>query len=169
MNEFIAKSNKAAKAKTLAWHETLELHELVAFQSNALMQLKKTVPDVTDQALKSLYTTSIHAIEKNIKELISFFPRAPIPYEENLTRNDEGFYSGSLLGLAKTSVRSYAIAVTETATPELRDVLSKQLNAAVKWHGQVYNYMYQHGYYPSYDLKALIANDIKNAQKALTM
>jgi spore coat protein F len=30
----------------LAWHETLELHELVAAQSNALMKLKKAYPKV---------------------------------------------------------------------------------------------------------------------------
>lgn len=28
---------------TLAYHETLELHELVAFQSNALIKLKMSV------------------------------------------------------------------------------------------------------------------------------
>ena len=30
-------------ANTLAWHETLEIHELVAYQSNALMDLKMSV------------------------------------------------------------------------------------------------------------------------------
>lgn len=39
-------------------------------------------------------------------------------------RNDNlPFYSGDLLGLAKTSVAHYAIAITETATPSLRNVL----------------------------------------------
>ncbi len=32
----------------LAWHETLEIHELVAFQSIGLMKLKKAYPKVTD-------------------------------------------------------------------------------------------------------------------------
>ena len=30
-------------ANTLAWHETLEIHELVAYQSNALMDLKMSM------------------------------------------------------------------------------------------------------------------------------
>lgn len=29
--------------KTLAWHETLEIHELVASQSNGLMKLKMAI------------------------------------------------------------------------------------------------------------------------------
>jgi spore coat protein F len=73
-----------------------------------------------------------------------------------------------LLGLGKTSVRNYAIAITETATPELRMVLVKQLNGAIKMHEQVYNFMYAKGLYPSYDLEKLLQNDVKNAHKALS-
>ena len=32
----------------LAWHETLDLHELVAFQANGLIKLKKSVRNVPD-------------------------------------------------------------------------------------------------------------------------
>lgn len=32
--------------RTLAWHETLEMHELVAFQSNGLIKLKKMIREV---------------------------------------------------------------------------------------------------------------------------
>lgn len=34
--------------RTLAWHETLEMHELVAFQSNELIKLKKMIREVKD-------------------------------------------------------------------------------------------------------------------------
>lgn len=61
----------------LAWHETLDMHELVAFQTIGLIKLKR---------------------------------------------------AGDLLGMAKTLVRNYAIAITETATPKLREVLQKQIN-----------------------------------------
>lgn len=47
------------------------------------------------------------------------------------------FYAGDLLGLAKTSVRNYAIAITETATPRLREVLTRQINSAIQLHAQV--------------------------------
>ena len=39
--------------------------------------------------------------------------------------------------LAKTSVRNYAIAITETATPRLREVLTRQINSAIQLHAQV--------------------------------
>lgn len=154
---------------TLAYHESLELHELVAFQSNALIKLKSTVGKITDSDLKNLYIVSIKALENNIRELIRFFPKAPVREDEERPDIHTGFYAGDLLGLAKTAVRNYSIAITETATPILRQVLVKQINAAIEWHAQIYRYMYKNGLYPSYDLKKLITNDVNNAQKALNM
>ncbi|TYS08975.1 spore coat protein [Bacillus subtilis] len=155
--------------RTLAWHETLELHELVAFQAIGLIKLKKMIKEVKDPQLKQLYAVSIQAIEQNLRELLQFFPQAPMPREDEEERADNPFYSGDLLVLAKTSVRNYAIAITETATPQLRNVLVKQLNAAIKWHAQVFQYMYQRGYYPAYNLSELLKNDVRNAHKALSM
>ncbi|RPK03663.1 hypothetical protein EH11_00063 [Bacillus subtilis] len=155
--------------RTLAWHETLEMHELVAFQSNGLIKLKKMIREVKDPQLRQLYTVSIQGVEQNLRELLPFFPQAPHREDEEEERADNPFYSGDLLGFAKTSVRSYAIAITETATPQLRNVLVKQLNAAIQLHAQVYRYMYQHGYYPSYNLSELLKNDVRNANKAISM
>ncbi|MEC1402798.1 spore coat protein CotF [Bacillus subtilis] len=155
--------------RTLAWHETLEMHELVAFQSNGLIKLKKMIREVKDPQLRQLYTVSIQGVEQNLRELLPFFPQAPHREDEEEERADNPFYSGDLLGFAKTSVRSYAIAITETATPQLRNVLVKQLNAAIQLHAQVYRYMYQHGYYPSYNLSELLKNDVRNANRALSM
>lgn len=153
----------------LAWHETLELHELVAFQSIGLMKIKKALPEVTDPALKALYQQSIIAISNNLNELIRFYQMAPSADRVEVDRQEDlPFYAGDLLALAKTSVRNYAIAVTETATPMLREVLTKHLLAAVKLHGMVYQYMYQKGMYNSYDLTQLLQNDVNLAQKALS-
>ncbi|MGA5662971.1 spore coat protein [Bacillus bombysepticus] len=151
----------------LAWHETLELHELVAFQAIGLIKLKKSVRKVSDQTLQSIYINAINSIQKNLQELIQFYPYAPI--SQSYEREDLGFYAGDLLGLAKTAVRNYAIAITETATPRLREVLSRQLNAAIQLHAQVFYYMYEHGYYPSYDLNQLLKSDVHNVQKAIQM
>ncbi|MGK9162731.1 spore coat protein CotF [Bacillus subtilis] len=155
--------------RTLAWHETLEMHELVAFQSNGLIKLKKMIREVKDTQLRQLYNVSIQSVEQNLRELLPFFPQAPHREDEEEERADNPFYSGDLLGFAKTSVRSYAIAITETATPQLRNVLVKQLNAAIQLHAQVYRYMYQHGYYPSYNLSELLKNDVRNANRAISM
>lgn len=151
----------------LAWHETLELHELAVFQSNGLMALKKTMPQIQDPALRTIYGGAIQGVEQNLKELLQFYPSAPD--ERQSQRDLNAFYSGSLLGFAKTSVRNYAIAITETATPQLREVLQTHLLRAIQLHGKVYYYMYNNGYYPSYNLQQLLANDVKIAKNALSL
>lgn len=59
-----------------------------------------------------------------------------------------GFFAGDLLRMAKTFVRSYSIAVIETATPNLREVLTKQLVAGIQLNENVFSFMLQRGYYP---------------------
>lgn len=153
----------------LAWHETLELHELVAFQSNGLIMLKKTIKEVKDPALVKLYKECTKAIESNLKELIAFFPQTPALHHRQAKDPETGYFSGSLLGMAKTMVRNYAIAITETATPQLRQVLNKQLNTAVQLHASVFYFMYERSYYPSYNLEELLKNDLQNAKTALSL
>ena len=41
--------------KTLAWHESLEMHELVAFQAIGLMKLKTGLTNVKDPNLQRIY------------------------------------------------------------------------------------------------------------------
>lgn len=156
----------------LAWHETLDMHELVALQANSLIRLKQTLNAVTDPALRNLYVQTIRALDSNLRELLAFYPQAPYPAQPNEqhTRNTEtGFYAGDLLGLAKTMVRSYAIAITETATPRLREVLTRQMVAAIQLHANVFYFMLERSYYPSYNLDQLLANDVTLAQRALSM
>ncbi|EKN71365.1 spore coat protein F [Neobacillus bataviensis LMG 21833] len=157
--------------KLLAWHETLELHEIVAFQSVGLMKLKMSIKKVTDHDLKELYTMCIHDLEKNLKELLKFYPSAQgyQAREEEDLREDMGFFSADLLGLSKELVRCLAAAITETATPALRKTFTNQLMGAIHGHERVFNYMHKHGYYPAYDLGHLLGHDIENAQKALRM
>ncbi|RSK52950.1 spore coat protein [Bacillus canaveralius] len=152
--------------RRLAWHETLEVHELVAYQAIVLNRIKKLYRKVDDDELKQLYTVSIKALEKNLRELLKFYPAAP-GFREEEERAETGFYAGDLLGAAKNAVRNYAIAITETATPALREVLVKQLNAAIDWHAQVFYYMYKRSYYPAYNLQKLLMNDIKLAENAI--
>lgn len=154
----------------LAWHETLDMHELVAFQANGLMKLKKFYPEVKDAELRSIYEQTIKGIESNLKELLRFYSLAPREEDTDDIRSlDAGFFSGDLLGFAKTAVRSYAIAITETATPVLRETLNRQLQKAIETHATIFNYMYKRGLYPAYNLEKLLQNDVKNANKALKM
>lgn len=153
----------------LAWHETLELHELVAFQSFGLMRLKKFIGEVNDRELRGLYEETIKGLETNLTELLRFYSRVPRD-EDELERNiDRSFFSGDLLSFTKTAVRNYSIAITETATPVLRNTLNKQLQRAIDTHERVYAYMYERGLYPSYDLDKLLQNDVNLASKAIHM
>jgi spore coat protein F len=160
---------KGMNMKHLAWHETLDLHELVAFQSVGVFKLKKGLADIQDPTLRSLYLTAIKAMESNLKELLGFYPMAPTGYRKGNMLPESGMFAGDLLVLAKTAVRNYAIAITETATPMLREVLVKQLNAAIQLHAMVYYYMYEKGLYPSYNLDQLLMNDVNLANTALGM
>jgi spore coat protein F len=107
----------------------------------------------------------------NLKELIPFYQLAPVA-GARYQRNEQDvtlFFAMHLLIFAKTAVRNYSIAITETATPQLRDLLQKQLNQAIKLHGDVYYFMYNKGMYPSYDLNLMLQADQKNAAAALKL
>lgn len=160
--------SKNQQPKTLAWHETLELHELVAFSSIGLIKLKKGIGKIQCPTLRSIYDQSIKELESNIRELVQFYPLAPRG-DEDIRDMDKAFYAGDLLAFSKSAVRNYAVAITETATPGLRNVLAKQLQMAINCHARIYNYMYQRGYYPSYNLEKLLNNDLNLANKALSM
>lgn len=73
------------------------------------------------------------------------------------------------MAFSKTAVRNYAIAITETATPALRQTLNKQMQNAINTHEMVFTFMYKKGLYPAYDLKKLLQNDMNIANKALKM
>ena len=153
----------------LAYHETMEIHELVAFQSIGLMKLKKAIVDVQDEKLRELYQRSIKDLESNLQDLLQFYSMAPRAEATNPLELGTGFYAGDLLVLAKASVRNYAIAITETATPQVRETLTNHLQKAIQCHADVFNFMYENGMYPAYDLQQLLENDIKNANMAINM
>lgn len=157
--------------KALAWHETLEIHELVASQANGLMRLKMSIKKINDPQLRSIYQNAIKNMEMNLQELIQFYPSAPVPpqREDHADRQTSALHAGELLGLSKALVRNYALAITETATPVLRKTLTNHLLKAIKGHEAIFNYMYSKGLYPAYDLERLLRNDLQNAQRALSM
>ncbi|MFC4619075.1 spore coat protein [Camelliibacillus cellulosilyticus] len=158
------------RATHLAWHETLELHEMVAMQSTAIIKCKLFIEGIQDQTLKSLYIQVITDLEHNVTELLNFYSKAPREEKAGkMKAAEDGFYAGELLSFIKAQIKGLAGAVTETATPALKEVFIKQLNHAIKSHTKIFNYMHKKGYYPAYDLEALLESDQKNAKKALEM
>lgn len=160
---------KHAVPQHLAWHETMELHELTAFQSTHLALFKQKLCTIEDPELRALYMETICNIENNLRELLRFYPAAPQAYRNQNQPDFTAFEAAGLLGFAKTSVRNYSIAITETATPVLRDTFQKHLNCAIYLHACIFNFMYARGYYPSYNLDQLLAHDIQMANAALSL
>lgn len=152
----------------LAWHETLEMHELVVLQSVTLMKLKLFSESVQDNVLKQLYIQTIQDLEQNLNDLLGFYPKAAREKKVNEAPPlDDAFFASDLLAFSKTLIKCYAAAITETATNSLSDTFVQHLNKAIKCHTKIFNFMNQKGLYPAYHLEQLLEGDIQLAQNAL--
>jgi similar to spore coat protein len=74
-----------------------------------------------------------------------------------------------LLISAKSGIKNYALALTETATPEVREALRSQLNTAIDSHGKITNYMVSKGYYHPGNMSEQLAVDMQATQTALNL
>ncbi|WP_158736362.1 spore coat protein [Alteribacillus sp. YIM 98480] len=72
-----------------------------------------------------------------------------------------------LLLAAKSGVRNCAYAITESASPNVRQALSQQLQQSVNFHEQVTNYMIDKGYYHPYNLNEQLQIDQQAAQQTM--
>jgi similar to spore coat protein len=70
---------------------------------------------------------------------------------------------------AKSAVRNYAAAITETATPELKEVLREQLTAAIQAHAIITNYMIAKEYYHPHELREQLQVDFTATETAIKL
>jgi len=70
---------------------------------------------------------------------------------------------------AKTGVKNYAAALSETATPEVREILRRHLNDAIETHGRILNFMIDRGYYHVYNPEEQMIVDMKAADTVLNL
>lgn len=70
---------------------------------------------------------------------------------------------------AKSGVQNYAVAITETTSPEVRVILKKQLQDAIATHEKILNYMMKKGYYNAYDMQEQYKVDMKTTDTALNL
>jgi similar to spore coat protein len=70
---------------------------------------------------------------------------------------------------AKSAVRNYSIALTETTSQEVRTALRKQLGDAIATHETISNYMMKKGYYNAYDLHEQYKVDMQTTETALKL
>ena len=67
---------------------------------------------------------------------------------------------------AKTGVRNYAIALSETASPEVRTILRNQLNQAICMHEEISTLMMEKGWFHPIHLEMQFRMDIESSQTA---
>lgn len=70
---------------------------------------------------------------------------------------------------AKSGVRNYAIALTETTNSEVRNILRKQLKDAISTHRKIFNYMVDRGYYDPYSMEKQLEIDMTTTDTALNL
>ncbi|MDF2680527.1 MAG: spore coat protein [Brevibacillus sp.] len=70
---------------------------------------------------------------------------------------------------AKSGVRNYAMALTETGTPEMKATLTKQLEEAIDMHEKISTYMIDQGWYRPWNVDEQIQLDQQNIQTALNL
>lgn len=74
-----------------------------------------------------------------------------------------------LLIAAKSGIRNYAFAVTESGTPEVKEILTRHLVEALDMHEQISNYMVEKGWYQAWDMNEQINLDLNNINTALNL
>lgn len=94
------------------------------------------------------------------------------PIIENLTGMNalsDQVVAMDLLIAAKSGVRNFAMAVTESGTPEIKEMLTRHLTEAIDMHEQVCLYMEEKGWYHAWDTNEQINLDLNNIDTALNL
>lgn len=70
---------------------------------------------------------------------------------------------------AKAAVRNLAVAITETATPEVKKLLRRELDIAIDTHDKIAQYMIKNEMYHAYNVDEQVEHDLKKADIALEL
>ncbi|MCG1009993.1 spore coat protein [Salinicoccus sp. ID82-1] len=70
-----------------------------------------------------------------------------------------------LLVSSKATVRAYAVALTETVNPEIRDMLKRQMSQALNQHARITDYMVAHDMLHPFDLEKQVKKDKKKLKR----
>ncbi|MCA0756168.1 spore coat protein [Paenibacillus sp. N4] len=82
------------------------------------------------------------------------------------TMTDQIIASDFLISV-KSGVRNYAMAVTEAGSPEIKAVLSAQLEEIIDLHEQIMAYMIGRGWYHPWNVDEQLRLDLQNIETAL--
>ncbi|SDH41600.1 similar to spore coat protein [Planococcus glaciei] len=70
---------------------------------------------------------------------------------------------------AKAAVRNLAVAITETATPQVKKLLRRELDIAIDTHDKIAQYMIKNEMYHAYDVNEQVQHDLKKADITLEL
>ncbi|ANS74480.1 spore gernimation protein GerQ [Paenibacillus yonginensis] len=70
------------------------------------------------------------------------------------------------LNNAKSGVRNYAMAITECTSPDIKAVLTKQLEEAIQTHEHIVHFLVDKGYYRPFNVEEQRQLDLQNIQTA---
>ncbi|ADK15018.1 MULTISPECIES: spore coat protein [Clostridium] len=70
---------------------------------------------------------------------------------------------------AKSGIRNYSIAITETISEDVKEVLKKQLEDSIQTYETITDYMMKNGYYHPYNMDEQFKVDMKTTNTALNL
>lgn len=79
---------------------------------------------------------------------------------------DSAFAMDFLLSV-KNGIRNYGFAITETTSPELRRILTKQMEAGMDLHAEIAELMIKKGWLNPHDFETQYNVDLKAAETAV--
>ena len=74
-----------------------------------------------------------------------------------------------LLNSAKSGIRNYAMAVTESGTPEIKAILTQHLEESLNMHEIISNYMVAKGWYYAWDREKQTELSLQNIETAVNL
>ncbi|MBN2983735.1 spore coat protein [Cohnella algarum] len=92
-----------------------------------------------------------------------------IEYLTGMNKLTDQVIAMDFLVSAKSGVRNYAMAVTESVSPEIRETLARHLEEAVDMYERIANYMIERGWYHPREVSEQLQLDLKNADTALSL
>lgn len=88
---------------------------------------------------------------------------------EGMPNLADGTIAMEFLLSAKTGVKTYAIALTEATSSEVRTTLTSQLRDALSLYSEISDLMIRKGWLHPYNLEEQFQLDLKSSQMALTI
>jgi len=92
-----------------------------------------------------------------------------IEYLTGLDALTDQMIATDLLISAKSGIRNYAMAITETGHPEIKAILARHLGEALDMHEMLSTYMTEKGWYNAWEPKEQMNLNLQNINTAINL